>query len=173
MKTNIIKTVWGFLLTVVEKYTPLNLKSDSIDDTFNYLQIHENLATSGQPTEKQFSLIAEAGYRVVINLAPASVLENSLHTEASLLESLGIRYIHIPVNFTNPTENDFDQFVNSLESATEEKVWVHCAANARVSAFMYRYRLSVLGEDEQIAKQDLHKIWEPFGVWRKFVSSNR
>ena len=80
MKTSVIKTVWGFLLTVVEKYTELKLKCDSINETFNYLQIHENLATSGQPTKKQFSLIAEAGYRVVINLAPASVLENSLHT---------------------------------------------------------------------------------------------
>ena len=39
----------------------------------------------------------------------------------------------------------------------------------RVSAFMYRYRTSELGEEEAIVRSEMNKIWEPFGVWRKFV----
>ena len=58
-------------------------------------------------------------------------------------------------------EEDFNQFVKSVQAVADEKVWIHCAANARVSAFLYRYRCSVLGEDEPTAESDLRKIWRP------------
>ena len=58
-----------------------------------------------------------------------------------------------------------------MEDCAGEKTWVHCAANMRVSAFIYRYRCAVLGEAEQVAKQDLEKIWQPFGNWKTFLSN--
>ena len=167
---NTIKTTFGFLLSVIGKYTPLNFEGNTIEDTYNYLKIADSLTTSGQPTEKQFHLIKKSNYETVINLAPTSVLENSLKTEQLLLQELEIEYIHIPVDFKNPTEEDFQKFSNCLQASQDQKVWVHCAANARVSAFIYRYRCSVLGEDEEMAKIDLQKIWEPIGVWKKFIS---
>ena len=57
-----------------------------------------------------------------------------------------------------------------MAEAESEPVWVHCAANMRVSAFMYRYRRDVLGQDPKVLEGDLHRIWEPFGVWKAFVS---
>jgi protein tyrosine phosphatase (PTP) superfamily phosphohydrolase (DUF442 family) len=167
---NTLKTILGFLASVVEKHAPLKFGGGSIEDTYNYLKISDSLATSGQPTEIQFRLIQEHGYKTVINLAPNSALENALKTEQSLLNELGLKYIHIPVDFKNPTKNDFDTFVSSMQATSNQKVWVHCAANARVSAFVYKYRCTVLGEDEEAAKNDLQKIWEPFGVWEKFIS---
>ena len=38
-------------------------------------------------------------------------------------------------------------------------MWVHCAANARVAAFMYRYRATVLGEQKDVIRKDLEAIW--------------
>ena len=67
-----------------------------------------------------------------------------------ILKGLGIQYIHMSAN-------------------SETQLWVHCAANMRVSAFMYHYRTSELGQEEAIARSDMNKIWETFGVWRKFV----
>ena len=168
MKSNTAKTIWGFLGSMVSKYTPLKFGGDSIEEIYNYLPISDTLSTSGQPTENQFSAIRAAGYKTIINLLPHNT-ENSLKNEEVLLTTLGMRYIHIPVNYT-PTEDNFNQFVSSMQAVSGEKVWVHCAANARVSAFLYRYRCSVLGEDEPTAKKDLQKIWEPFGVWKKFIS---
>ena len=46
-----------------------------------YYKVSENIATSGQPTEQQFSEIAESGYTVVINLA----LPTSIHAIVSIL----------------------------------------------------------------------------------------
>ena len=167
---NTLKTSVGFLRGVLERWTPLEPAGNSIGEIYNYLKIEDRFATSGQPNEHQFGLIRDAGYEVVVNLAPKSVLENSLTDEGALLEDLGITYIHIPVDFYNPTEDDFAKFVSSLEENAGRKVWVHCAANMRVSAFTYRYRRAVLGEDKIAAGADLHEIWEPFGVWKTFIA---
>lgn len=164
-----LRTVTGYLATLVEKYTNLKVSKNSISCIYNYLEVGEKLVTSGQPTEEQFVLIKDRGYNTVINLAPENA-ENSLHDEGLLLKDLGITYIHIPVDFKNPSEEDFDRFSDLLGRLSWEETWIHCAANMRVSAFVYRYRCEVLNEDSEEAKKDLRKIWEPVGVWKKFIS---
>ena len=114
-------------------------------------------------------MVRNTQYAVVINLAPCSMVENSLKDEEATVTGLGMKYIHIPLNFFNPTEADFHRFVDAMKSASGEKIWVHCAANVRASSFVFRYRCRVLGEDESIAVWNLREIWEPFGSWKKFV----
>ena len=144
----------------------------SIKKIYNYHEVAGLYPTSGQPSDNQLKLLCSAGYEVIINLAPTSSLENSVVKEAEILAAQGSKYIHLPVDFKNPTEEDFGNFVSVLQEHKDSKVWVHCAANMRVSAFTYRYRVSVLGEEESNAKQDLHKIWEPFGVWKRFIEGD-
>lgn len=169
MALNTLKTTLGFCRTLVSKYTTIEFKSESLQDIFNYLEISESISTSGQPTEKQFALVKAAGFDHVINLAPHNV-ENSLANEAGVLSALDINYLHIPVDFGNPTDDNFKEFSRFMKGLESEKVWVHCAANMRVSAFIYRYRCSVLGEQSSSARKELSKIWEPFGVWKDFLS---
>jgi protein tyrosine phosphatase (PTP) superfamily phosphohydrolase (DUF442 family) len=164
-----LKTLFGYLATLVRKYTPMKRSNNSLEGIFNYHLVNGSIATSGQPSEQQFSVIREAGYQSIINLAPHSA-ENSLPDEAGLLHRLGMQYVHIPVDFKNPTDDDFQAFVAALQNSPAGKTWVHCAANMRVSAFVYKYRRDVLHEDPVIAKVDLEKIWEPFGVWKNFLS---
>lgn len=166
---NTLKTVYGYLLTLLEKYTPLTVSQNTLAGIYNSHPISDRVGTSGQPTETQFRLIRDAGYKVVINLAPHDA-ENALPDEAGLVAALGMDYIHIPVDFSHPSNEDFECFVAAMSARVEDKVWVHCAANMRVSAFMYRYRCEVEGMDRSEAASDLARIWEPFGVWRKFVS---
>ena len=78
-------------------------------------------------------------------------------------------YINIAVDFNAPAEQDFDQFINHLHSYQSQKIWVHCAANMRVSSFIFRYRTAILGEDKQTAEDDLYKIWRPNKIWRQFI----
>ena len=166
-----LKTVWGFVLRAIEKHTPLRLRSNGVADIFNYRKISETISTSGQPTEQQFKFIRDEGFRTVINLAPTSVLENSMKDEAALLAALDLEYIHIPVDFAKPTDSDFQRFVEAMRQRPKQKVWVHCAANMRVSAFIFRYRRSELGMTEPEARPDLEAIWRPFGVWKRFITA--
>ena len=141
-----------------------------LQSIFNYYPITERLVTSGQPTPGHFPLIAEAGFATVVNLAPHGA-ENALANEAELVAGQGMRYLHIPVAFDNPTDADFQRFCDALEAAEDEKVFVHCAANMRVSAFVYRYRTQILNQDPKVARVDLLKLWKPFGVWAEFITT--
>ena len=169
MSLNTLKTVYGYLVTLLEKYTRLKVSGDTLAGIYNAHRVNERIFTSGQPTEVQFHAIRDAGYEAVINLAPHDA-ENALPDEASLVTALGLDYIHIPVDFSRPTEKDFQQFVSAMSACSGARLWIHCAANMRVSAFMYRYRCDIEGMDRQQARNDLRRVWEPFGVWKKFVS---
>ena len=172
MVANTVKTVFGYGVSLLAKHTPLKFSKDNIEGIYNYLPITDGLSTSGQPTEQQFEKIKEAGFKTVINLAPHQA-ENALANEAEVLRALDLNYIHIPVDFKMPTDADFAAFVSAIQPllAKKRKVWVHCAANMRVSAFIYRYRCEILGESRGMAEADLHKIWQPVGVWRGFISA--
>ena len=165
---NTAKTIAGYLSTLISRHTPFNLHKNRLEGIYNYLPVSDHLSTSGQPSEKQFALIRKAGFTTVINLAPHHA-ENALPDEAGLLERLGLEYLHIPVNFQNPEEEKFLAFVNAMEQNKDKKVWLHCAANMRASAFLYRYRRDVLQQDSTEARQAMETIWQPFGVWKEFL----
>lgn len=167
-----LKTSVGFMGTFIERWLPEYFRANTLGSIFNYLPVSSMLATSGQPTESQMAAVKSAGFQRVINLAPHG-LENSLPDEASLVAGLGMEYVHIPVDFKQPSETDFSVFCRAMTEAKDQKVWVHCAANMRVSAFVYRYRTQVLHEDAAVASRDLHRIWKPFGVWTDFIARSR
>lgn len=124
--------------------------------------------TGGQPTREQFTSVREAGIEVVINLAlPTS--DNAVADEGALVTALGMVYVQIPVNFEGPTPRDFEAFCGVMRGLEGRRKLVHCAANLRVSAFIYLYRVICEGVPVSVAEKDLLAIWKPDGVWEKFV----
>lgn len=134
----------------------------------NWLRIDERLTTSGQPSEEQLASLRDLGVRHVVNLGLHSH-ERALADEAASVAALGMAYIHIPVEFDAPTEDQFAQFCATMAGIGDDPVHVHCIINARVSAFIYRYRRNVLGVDEERARSAMDVIWQPGGVWAAFV----
>jgi protein tyrosine phosphatase (PTP) superfamily phosphohydrolase (DUF442 family) len=135
---------------------------------YNWRRLDARITTSGQPTESQLAEIQALGVRHVINLGLHSH-EKALPDEAASVSRLGMAYIHIPVDFQNPTDRDFDQFCSVMKELEEAPLHVHCIANYRVSAFFYRYRRDVLGMDETAARAAMEEVWKPEGVWAAFV----
>ena len=135
---------------------------------YNWRRLDDRITTSGQPTESQLAEIHALGVRHVINLGLHSH-EKALPDEAASVSGLGMAYIHIPVDFQNPTDRDFDQFCSAMKQLEEAPLHVHCIANYRVSAFFYRYRRDVLGMNETQARADMEEVWKPEGVWAAFV----
>ena len=79
---------------------------NSAIEIFAFRQATPNLATSGQPQEDELAAIADAGYEVIINLALHDDPRYSLKDEASSVRELGLKYVHIPVQFDAPSTND-------------------------------------------------------------------
>jgi protein tyrosine phosphatase (PTP) superfamily phosphohydrolase (DUF442 family) len=139
-----------------------------LEGIYNFLRLSDRLATSGQPTEKQFQEIGLAGFEVVINLGLTGT-DYALEDEADLVRGLGMKYIHIPIIWENPTLDNFDEFTSMMDLHQGNKVFIHCAANMRVSVFMALYRVLHLGWDRERAMEDVRKIWEPDATWDALI----
>jgi len=143
-----------------------------MNEILAYYRIFDTLATSGQPTSQQFSAIASDGYEIVINLAlPTS--KYAIANEREIVSSLGMSYVHIPVDAEKPKVSDVLDFFSVMQSFQNKKVWVHCALNMRVSCFVYLYRVCVLHHSESESQFPMTVIWEPPAAWQELMDSVR
>ena len=144
-----------------------------IEDIRNFLKLAENLLSSGMPTAEQMKSVAETGVNVVINLAPFDA-KTDLANEGALVESLGMKYVNIPVDWEAPTRQNFDEFIKAMDENQNEKIFVHCRANYRATGFITLYRIKRLGWKQDEAFKDLRRIWNPdeYPIWKKFIEEN-
>ncbi len=142
-------------------------------DIYNYWYYDEKLSSSGMPTAEQMKEVAEAGVNVVINLA-LKTSQGALENEDTLVEALGMTYIHIPVEWSDPTRRNLEDFFNAMDEHMHEKVFVHCQANYRASSFIMLYRVHRLGWKKEDAIPVMERMWNPedFPVWQKFIEAN-
>ncbi len=134
----------------------------------NYVKINELISTSGQLKIEELELIANEGFDVVINLAVPTT-SNALENEDKIVSSLNMSYIHIPVDFENPKISDLKLFLNILQALGANKVWIHCAKNYRVSAFMYVYHKYILHTPFEQIDLSIFDIWQPSLVWQELM----
>jgi RimJ/RimL family protein N-acetyltransferase/protein tyrosine phosphatase (PTP) superfamily phosphohydrolase (DUF442 family) len=137
-------------------------------DAENVRQVFGGLWTSGQLSAADIARLPALGVEAVVNLAlPTS--SNALPGEAELVTDRGIAYVQIPVPWEQPQQAQFEQFCGVLEAFKGRKVWVHCARNMRVSAFIYLYRRLRRGEPQDTAAQTMNSIWTPDPTWQAFI----
>ena len=134
----------------------------------NYIKINELISTSGQPKIEELELIANEGFEVVVNLA-MSTTSNALENEDKIVSCLNMSYIHIPVDFENPKLSDLKLFLNILQALGANKVWIHCAKNYRVSAFMYVYHKYILHTPFEQIDLSIFDMWQPSLVWQELM----
>ena len=134
----------------------------------NYVENTPRISSAGMPTRSQFSTISNAGFDVVISLAPATVL-GAHEDEGALVTQRGMRYFNIAVDFAAPKPEDFEQFVRILDAQRGQRVLVHCQMNMRASTFVFLYRAIELREDPDQAYDDVVRVWQPSRQWRDFL----
>lgn len=136
----------------------------------NFRLAGPTIATSGQPQEHHFPLMAAEGYKAVMNLALHTDPRYSLPDEAAAVRAAGLEYVHIPVQFASPKAEEFAAFATAMDRLQANKVWVHCAANMRVTAFLGIYRVTHLRWSRDAAFELMRSVWEPDGVWSDFIA---
>jgi uncharacterized protein (TIGR01244 family) len=137
---------------------------------FNHVQVDGRIATSGALSAEAVSEIAQQGYAAVINLLPDDN-RHALAGEEALVKERGLAYHHIPVDFAAPSGDDYRAFLAAMDSlSAHEKVFVHCAVNMRVSAFIALYGRQRLGWSADRAAEHVAEVWAPDEVWRRFMA---
>jgi protein tyrosine phosphatase (PTP) superfamily phosphohydrolase (DUF442 family) len=146
------------------------LSKMGIEDILNYRHISAQITTSGQPTAQELLLIKRLGFTTILNLAPSNA-SNALPDEQAIVTDLGMEYVHLPVDWKNPTVEDFLQFCEVMKAHQDQPIHVHCAMNMRVSVFVYLYRYLILGVPASEAYRAVTTIWQPNETWQRFIES--
>ncbi len=141
----------------------------AVEQIINFSRIDERLATSGQPEQDELAWIAESGFQQVINLALHDA-EYALADEAGSIAGLGMAYHHIPVPWQRPGDEQLDRFFSLMDDNSTQRLFIHCAANRRVSVFLALYFMARQHWDATRAMDHIHSIWTPDDVWLLFLN---
>jgi tyrosine-protein phosphatase SIW14 len=108
----------------------------------NFGQMDERFYRGGQPGKKDYKDLAALGIKTVINLR-----EDPEPYEQPLVESLGMRYINIPMlGKKYPTPEVTEMFLKTINDPATGKFFVHCAGGRhRTGAMGAVYRFQFYG----------------------------
>jgi protein tyrosine phosphatase (PTP) superfamily phosphohydrolase (DUF442 family) len=144
----------------------------SLAEIRNFVAVNDWLATAGQPSEAELADVAASGFAVVVNLGLLDP-RYCLADEAGTTARLGLAYHHVPVDFKAPRVEDFVRFEQVMTEAAGKRIFVHCAANYRVSCFIALYGERHLGWSSERALAHVHTVWAPDETWRDFMRTAR
>lgn len=142
-----------------------------IGSIHRFVQIDDRFATAGQPKEVGLAALAAAGFEVVINLALHDDPRYSLADEAATIAALGMRYVHLPVQFKAPQLSELHAFFDAMDESANSKLFVHCASNYRVPVFLALYRIQRQGWSPSEAFVKMRETWEPDEIWQAFIDT--
>lgn len=131
--------------------------SDKPVDLPKYLELTPAIGTGGQPTSAGFRLLADKGYKAVINLRTANEGVD-LAAEEKAITDLGLKYYNIPVVAKEPKDEQAAAFLKLMEDLKDDKVFVHCAAANRVGVFVLIRRALKDGIPLEKAEEEARRI---------------
>lgn len=98
----------------------------------NARHLDSGVMVGGQPTDAQLKAAKDEGYKLVVNLRAAG--EPGFATEQALVESLGMKYVSIPVDGAGLSEANAKALGDALSANAGSPAIVHCASGNRVGA---------------------------------------
>jgi protein tyrosine phosphatase (PTP) superfamily phosphohydrolase (DUF442 family) len=135
----------------------------------NYVEAAPGIATGGMPRSAQFARIADAGFDMIVNLAPDDAL-GAHADEQALVRKQGMAYAHLPIDFASPSAEDYRRFAALMRSTHGHgRTLVHCQLNLRASSLVFLYRVIERGEPADDAYAAVSAVWQPNATWRRFL----
>ena len=127
-------------------------------------KISDVLYRGAQPHAKGLPELKKLGITTIVNLRDES--GGRVEWERKRTESLGMRFVHIPVNgWKPPTDEQVAQFLKLFRDGPQQKVFVHCRyGDDRTGVFVATYRMAMQNwTSEQSAKEmdyfGFHRFW--------------
>lgn len=133
----------GLALAVPATAGPLEGKFANIRID-NFGQVDDHYFRGGQPKDQDYTDLAAAGVKTVINL-----IQGADGDEKALVEAAGMRYVAIPMTTrTAPTAAQIAEFLKDVTNPANQPVFVHCVGGRHRTGVMTAvYRMAVEGWD--------------------------
>ena len=152
----------GLALTLLLAASAAAAPQEPVKDTSsikNFLRVNEQICTGGQPTMAELEKLKQDGVRAIINLRRPS--EYHAEEEAAKARELGLRYVNIPVDSSEPKDAQVEQFLKATDDPLNRPAFIHCGSANRVGAFwmirrVLRDRWSLEKAEDEAKKIGMH-----------------
>lgn len=131
---------------------------DDLPGVANFAQVSPVLFRGAQPTPEGFQQLKQMGVRTIVDL-------REFHSDAELMEGLGMRLVRLRFNPAKPTDDLVAAFLQVVQDPANQPVFVHCKAGAdRTGTMVAIYRVVVQGWPVGEAVKELprfrfHAVW--------------
>ena len=122
----------------------------------NFLQITPEFCTGGQPRLEHYATLKADGVKTVLNLRRPG--EHRAAEEQAAVETAGMTYINIPVDYQNPTDANVEEFLRVTDDPANRPMFIHCTAAIRVGAFWMIRRVLRDGMAVDAALEEARKV---------------
>lgn len=136
----------------------------------NFGQMDARFFRGAQPKESDYKDLAALGIKTIIDLR-----EDSEQYERPMVESLGMRYVHIPMIAKKyPTQQAIADFLKTVNDPATGKFFVHCAGGRHRTGAMgavYRFEFYNWNFDQvykEMKQFDFYTSWG-HGAFKDFV----
>ena len=134
-------------------------------DIENFGQMDERFFRGSQPSEAQYKALKEMGINTIIDLR-----KDSEDYSKSTVESLGMKYVHIPMTGWTTRDESVDEFLKQINDQTNGKVYVHCAAGKHRTGLVGAiYRLENYGFDYDTAYKEMKNYGYFSGLFHRKI----
>jgi len=129
---------------------------ESTSSIRNFLRVNDQFCTGGQPRLEHLEMLKKQGVKAIINLRQTS--EHRAAEEEAKAKELGLRYFNIPVVFTDPKDEQVDEFLRITDDVNNRPAFIHCTAAKRVGAFWMIRRVLRDGFTVADAEKEAEKV---------------
>ena len=136
----------------------------------NFGQMDARFFRGAQPGQKDFKDLAALGIKTIIDLR-----DDPVHYERPLVESLGMKYINIPMlDKKYPTPEVTEMFLKTVNDPATGKFFVHCAGGRHRTGAMgavYRYQFYHWSFDQAYTEMKQYDFYTNWGhqAFKDFV----
>lgn len=135
-------------------------------------KISDVLFRGAQPKEQGLAELKKLGVTTIVDLRGEG--PDTIAWERKETESLGMRFVHIPVSgWSPPTDEQVGEFLALFRGGGHEKVFVHCRfGDDRTGVFVATYRMAVEKWSPEQAMSEMYffgfnGFWHP--SMKKFI----
>ena len=106
-------------------------------------RINDHLYRGAQPRFEGWAELSKLGITTVVDLRGDD--PGTMDGERRRVESLSMRFVHIPISgWSPPTDEQVVQFLSLFRNDPKEKIFVHCRfGNDRTGVFIATYRMAL------------------------------
>ena len=111
----------------------------------NVTRVDATVACAGATSVEAFPELKKRGFASIVNLRREGEPGADVPEAKAAAATAGLKYIHIPVDGSNPSGESADEFLKAVTNPANQPVYIHCASANRVGAMWLIKRVVIDG----------------------------